>query len=335
MSWAQATSETPPPIRRWLDVQNLHMSSRFRWVKASDGRITSSTQQWQPNMRARLLLDRAARYTVHVGAFGGSQFVSSWNNTGAGLGAFTGDFNIKQLFVAAEPIGGLEIQAGGLYLLRGENTEITSYDNDAYIVGERITVRRAGGLMSQVAVTIGHIGDYRTPNVFRRLDSIGDLNYGQALMSLRLGESVSVSADYTYEDGRDLLREGISVRMADAALPLTGVRVDLYQRVSQSGGRGFNASGDFRLLRALTITAGVAHVDQDYVIPGYMSPNADRFERGTRFYSVGSYALTRDLSVGWFHGEAFNVDYRIPNEHRWEVLVTVNPTATLRARGLF
>jgi hypothetical protein len=29
------------------------------------------------------------------------------------------------------------------------------------------------------------------------------------------------------------------------------------------------------------------------------------------------------------------VDYRIPNEHRWEVLVTVNPTATLRARGLF
>lgn len=335
-SWAQSSNQSSaPPVRRWIDVQNLQLTSRFRWVKSNDGRITSSTHQWQPTLRARVLLDRAARYTIHVGAFGGSHFVSGWNNTGAGLGDFTGDFNVKQLFVAVEPRAGLEIQAGGLYPLRGENTEITSYDNDAYIVGERVSVRRGAGKLSQIATTVGHIGDYRTPNVFRRLDSLADINYGQLLVAARLHERLSLSADYTYEDGRDYLREGFTLRMPDGGAPLTAVRLDSYQRVSSDAAAGFNLAADFRFWRALSVTAGIAHVDRGYVIPGYMSPNADRFERGTRFYSIGTYTLTRALSVGWFQGRAFNVDYPIPNKHRWELLVTINPTATLRAHGIF
>jgi hypothetical protein len=325
----------PPRIRRWLDIQSVHLSSRFRWVEANTGRITSSTHQWQPNIRARLLLDRGARYTINVGAFGGSQFVSSWNNTGGGLGVATFDFNVKQLFVAAEPVRGLELQAGGLYMMRGENTEITSYDNDAYIVGERLTLRRTEGVVSQVVATVGHIGDYRTPNVFKRFDTMSDVNYGQLLVGTRLSSNVAASADYTYEDGRDILREGATIRLPEALLPFTAIKLDAYQRVSDVTGQGFNVSGDLKLTPAWTVTAGVAHVDRNYLIPGYMSPNADRYERGTRFYSQGTYALTRDLSIGWFHGEAFNIDYDIPNEHRFEILVTVNPTATLKARRVF
>lgn len=333
---AQTSSEPgAPAIRRWVDVQNVHLASRFRWVESNTGVITSSTHQWQPNVRARFLIDARGRYTVHVGAFSGNQFVSSWNNTGGGIGGFGRDFNVRQLFVAAEPVPGIELQVGGLYMTRGENTEVTSYDNDAYIVGERVTVRRETGLLSQVAASIGHIGDLRTPNVFRRLDGMGDINYGQLLVGLRLGRQVSVSGDYTYEDGRDIIREGVTIRLPESAAPLTGLKLDGYQRVSGVTGQGFNLSGNLRLTRALTVTAGVAHVDRNYLIPGYMSPNSDRFERGTRFYSQGAYTLTRDLSVGWFHGEAFNVDYDIPNEHRWEILVTFNPTATLKAHGIF
>lgn len=330
---AQPAADPPPPrIRRFVDVQNVHVSSRFRWVESSAGQLTSSTQQWQVNLRARFLLDPAARYTVHVGAFTGNQFVSSWNNTGGGLGTFARDFAVKQLFAAAEPGAGLELQAGGLYMLRGENTEITSYDNDAYVVGGRVTWRHAAGVLPQVSATIGHIGDYRTPNVFRRLDSLLDLNYGQLLVSTRVGPRVNVSADYTHEDGRDLMREGVTIRVSPL---LPALRVDAYQRVSRNSGYGVNVSGDVRVTPAFTVTAGVAHVDRDYLIPGYMSPNADRFERGTRWYSLGTYAVTRDLSIGWFQGEAFNVEYPIPNQHRWEVLVTINPTATLKARGIF
>ena len=333
---AQTTPDpTPPRIRRWLDVQNVHLSSRFRWVESNTGQITSSTHQWQPNVRARILVDPAARYTINLAAFSGNQFVSSWNNTGGGVGTFAHDFNIRQLFVAAEPVPGLEFQVGGLTLVRGENSEVTSYDNDAYIVGERVTVRRAEGTLSQVVATVGHIGDYRTPNVFRRLDAMDDVNYGQVLLGARVGPSASVSADYTYEDGRDILREAATIRVPEAALPLTAIKIEAYQRVSDVTGHGFNVSGDVRLTPAFTVTAGVAHIDRNYLIPGYMSPNGDRYERGTRFYSQGTYALTRDLSVGWFHGEAFNIDYDIPNEHRFEILVTLNPTATLKARRVF
>jgi hypothetical protein len=155
------------------------------------------------------------------------------------------------------------------------------------------------------------------------------------LVGARLGSHVNVSADYTHEDGRDIVREGIGIRLPESALPLTAIRVDAYQRVSAVTGQGFHLSGELRPTRAFTVTAGVAHVDRRYLVPGYMSPNSDRFERGTRFYNTGTYALTREWSVGWFHGEAFNVDYVIPNEHRFEVLVTFNPTAALKARGIF
>ena len=119
-----------------------------------------------------------------------------------------------------------EIQAGGLYLVRGENTEITTYDNDAYIVGERVTLRRAEGVFSQLAATIGHIGDLRTPNVFERLDAMGDINYGQVLVGARVGPRMSVSVDYTYEDGRDILRQGVSVRAPGSVAPLTSLRLE-------------------------------------------------------------------------------------------------------------
>jgi hypothetical protein len=333
---AQTNSPAPaPPIRRWVDVQNVHLLSRFRWVESNTGRITSSTLQWQPQIRGRFLIDRQARYSVNVNAASGSQFVSGWNNTGGGLGEFSGDFNLKQLFVAAEPIRGLQFEIGGLQMVRGENTEITSYDNDAYIVGERVSVRRSAGRLSYLTATVGHIGDYRTPNVFRRLDALDDVNYGQVLVGGRFGPRINISADYTYEDGRDILREGIAVRTPEPLLPLTTIRLEGYQRVSEPDGYGFNVSGDLRFGNAFTVTAGLAHVDRNYLIPGYMSPNADRYERGTRFYSQGNYALTREVSVGWFHGEAFNVDYDIPNEHRFEILLTFNPTAALKAHRIF
>ena len=330
-----AATPTPPRVRRWLDVQNLHLTSRFRWVESNTDRLTSSTHQWQAQVRARFLLDPNARYSIHVGAFTGSQFVSGWNNTGGGLGEYSGAFNIKQLFVALEPVRGLEFQVGGLYPTRGESTEITAYDNDAYVVGQRVTLRRPEGALAQVAITVGHIGDYRTPNVFKRLDSLADINYGQLLAGMRVGPRVAVSADYTYEDGRDILREGVSIRLPDAARPFSAIKLEAYQRTSEATGQGFNAAGDLRVTSRFTVTAGVAHIDRRFAIPGYTSPNGDRYERGTRFYSQGTYALTRMLSIGWFQGEAFNIDYDIPNDHRWEAIVTINPTAVLKARRWF
>jgi hypothetical protein len=330
-----ASADAGPAIRRWIDLQHVHLSSRFRWVESNDGRITSSTHQWQPQVRARFLFDREARYSVHVGAFSGSQLVSGWNNSGGGVGQFAGDFNVKQLFFAAKPIGQLELQAGGLYMARGDNTEVTSYDNDAYIVGERAIWAPDAGPIAQVAATVGHIGDYRTPNVFERLDELADLNYAQLLVGFRLGQQVTASGDYTYEDGRDILRQGVTLRTAKGTPVLSAVRFEAYERVAPDTGQGFNLSADLRLMSRFTVTPGVTHIDRNYLIPGYMPPNGDRYERGTRVYHVATYAVSREFSVGWFHGEAFATDYPIPNEHRFEIFATYNPTALLKARGVF
>jgi hypothetical protein len=324
-----------PPIRRWLDVQTLQMGSRFRWIESSRGDITSSTHQWQPQLRARLLFDRAARYSLNIGAFGGAHLVSGWNNTGGGIGDFTHDFNVKQLFLSAEPLKGLELQVGGLYVLRGENTEITAYDNDVYIVGERATFRPLKGRVAQVSATVAYFGDTRKPNLFDRFHRINEINYGQLLVAARLHPRVNVSADYTYEDGRDILREAATIRLPSRLRYLTALNLDFYQRIAPNRDQGFNASADLRLTSRLTVTGGVAHVDRNYLVPGYISPNSDRFERGTRFYSIGSYRLTPDLSVGWFHGEAFHTNFPIPNEHRFDIMATFNPLGRLKAKRVF
>lgn len=333
---AQAPGEAPPPrLRRWLDVQQLHLSSRFRWVESNTGRITSSTHQWQPQVRARMKVDRQGRFSLSAGAFGGSHFVSGWNNTGGGLGTFAGDFHVKHLYASIEPVNGVELQVGGLAMMRGETTEVTSYDNDAYLVGERIGVRRDTGRLAYWQATVGFIGDYRTPNVFRRLNRLGEWNYAQMLIGWRLGPRMRASADYTYEDTRDVLRQGMTAQMPSGMRLLRTLRIEGYQRLGANSGYGGAVAADLRVTPKLSVTAGVAHVDRLAGAPGYGPLNGDRYERGTRFFTQGTYVLTRDLSVGWFQGEAMGVRYPIPNEHRFEVLVTVNPTATLKARGVF
>lgn len=100
---AKPAAAPPPAIRRWVDVQQLSFGGRFRWFENSSGRLVSSTLQWQPQIRARFLFDKAAKYSINGFASSGLTFPSSWNNTGGGLGTFSGAFNLKQLFAQAEP----------------------------------------------------------------------------------------------------------------------------------------------------------------------------------------------------------------------------------------
>ena len=62
--------------------------------------------------------------------------------------------------------------------------EHLTYDNDAYIVGERVTLRPTTGAVTQVSVTGAYFGDYNDVNVFKRLERLDEWNYGQALVGL-------------------------------------------------------------------------------------------------------------------------------------------------------
>jgi hypothetical protein len=333
---AQSAAPAPPApaapaIRRWLDVQSVHVGTRFRWYENSADRVVSSSLQWQSMLRGRFLFDAAGRYSVGALAATGAVFPSSWNNTGAGLGRFARPFNVKQLFLAAEPVKGLQFEVGGLFMNRGELAEHLTYDSDAYIVGERVTVRPSRGPVKQLAFTAGYFGDYREVNVFKRLDRLDEHNYRQALVGFSLHPRVAASVDYTYEDGRDIVREAVNIRMPASVKALTLLKFESYQRPSdtEDDGHGFNASADFRIQK-LAITAGVMSVDRHY------GPfNGDRYETGKRYYSISTYAVTPELSVQFFHSQAFDIDFPIPQKNRFDIVVTFNPTAALKRKGIF
>jgi len=323
-----ATSDVPA-IRRWLDVQSIHAASRFRWIENSAERITASGIQWQTQQRGRFLFDRAGRY--HVGAFAttGSSFVSSWNNTGAGIGTFARPFALRHLYLSAEPIKGLEFQAGGLAINRGLLNEHVAYDSDSYMVGERVTVRPARGPVPQISVTAGHFGDIRDTSVFNRFDTMSDVNYGQVVANFRVGSRLTASLDLTHEDGRDIIREGVHVRPPQGTKVLTLLKFEAYQRVDPDEAQGFNVGADGAIGK-LAITAGVMHVDA-----AYGPYNGDRYETGTRYYSLLNYPLTSQLSLQLYHTRAFNIDFPIPLRHRLDVVAIFNPTAALKRAGVF
>jgi len=336
-----ASSAAAPAIRRWLDVQAVQAGLRYRWNKNSAEVVTADGVQWHGLTRGRLLIDAAGKYSVNMLASAGLSYVASWNDTGIGTGDFVGKFRMRHLFLAATPVTGLELQIGGLAPNRGDVTENISYDVDGYLVGQRVTVRPTSGRITQLSGTIGHFA-VPEPNVFRRLDDTFDYNYGQVLLGVRLTPRITASVDYTYEDGRDIIREAIVIRTPPAAKVVTGVRFEAYHRVSDfertgtdtftgtAKGNGFNASADLKFGK-LTVNAGLMSVDGSYT----PTVNGDRYGVGKRWYTIGTLPVNGDLSLMWYHTKAFDNEFPVSVNHRFDLIVIVNPTARLKRAGIF
>ena len=158
--WCGAVSaqaqETAPRV---FDVQTLGLAARYRAIEDSTGKLTVNQVQQQLQVKMQVKADREGKLALNVGAFTGSSMTAGWNNTGIGTGTTAWAVRIKQLYVAAKPVKGVEAQFGGLYFNRGELTEITTYDNDAFFTGERVSVRRPDkAFFDEIAVTNGYIG---------------------------------------------------------------------------------------------------------------------------------------------------------------------------------
>lgn len=307
-------------LSRWLDAQSV-LAARYRWTENSDERVTTSAVQWQAQLRARFLVDKAGRY--HVGTFAttGATFRSGWNNTGAGLGAATHPFKVRQLYVGAEPLKGLGFQVGGLAVNRGELGDPIASDNDSFIIGERATVRPPRGPVTQVSFTAAHFDAVTEPDFFKQVGDVDDVNYRQALVGVRINARVAASVDYTYENGRDILREGVTIRVPSSMKLLTQVKIESYQRVDPDHAGGFNTSADIRI-RKLTTTLGLMSADR-----GFGPFNGDRYETGKRYYYTLNYPLTPELVLQFFHTRAFDIAFPIPLKQRVDFVVTYNPKA--------
>ena len=331
---AQTAKPSPTPLphsemHRWFDVEALILQTRYRYIQNANGLTANNQQQWQFIGRGRFKFDRKAKYSVVTQFETGNSFTAGWNNTGIGTGDPVHALSVKQLYFGAVPWGGVEVSYGGLAPIRGESTEITSYDNDGYMVGERVSLRRPKDLFfDEISATAGFLGDVETPNVFRRLDRLGEINYGQILASKKATSWLTASADVTRVSNVSTVRAAATVGVAASNI-LDTVRYEQYARTGEDAAFGYAVTAEKALGRRLTAGLGYADIDQNY---GGL--NGDRYGSGRRLFETGGIRLWSALSLAMFATQAFHDDVAISNHQRVDVVLTYNVLATLKRAGL-
>jgi len=352
---AQTVTDTKPapapsaaaPITRWLELQQAQLSLRFREIKTSAGATSASQMQDLEGFKLRFKFDPKGLYGVNVGLFSGSNFTGGWNVTGPGTGDATHDFHVKQLFVDAQPVKGLSGQIGSLYFWRGESTEITTFDNDGYLSGERVSVKRPKELyFDEILFTQGYIGDLNTPNFFDRANRLDTVNYRQFAVAKTFAKRAGLSLDFTTQDilasgapntsnlrqpsfTSDWLRIGGRVSTPELKV-IDTVRVEGYRRWNANNAGGIVLSGERAFTKRFTGSLGYATIDRLY---GGL--NSDRYAVGRRLFSAGSYTLTPEFTLGYFITRSFANDYSITNRTRVEAILTYNLLKTLQRTHVF
>lgn len=314
---------------RWVELQTATLNARYRFTEDIHGETVANSAQHQETFRGRFKFDAAGRYSVNAGLATGNQFIAGWNDTGWGTGDGTARLFLKQLYISAQPRAEVEIQYGGLGMLRGEATELTTYDNDAYIMGERISVKMPKRLFfDEIAVTYAYLGDLNTPDIRKRYHRLKESNYHQFLVSKKLGARAAISADYTFQSGVETLRQAVRLDLREARL-IDSLRFENYERLDFHPGYGFAVTAEKRLTKQFTFAGGYAHID-----PFYGGLNADRFSFGHRVFVLGSCAITPEFTISTFYNHAVNKNYAGTNRARLEVIFSYDLVKGLKRGGI-
>jgi len=313
---------------RWLDVDAASISIRYRFVRGSSGTRFNQAQT-QDVLRGRVKLDPDARVAVGFTVQSGAGFPSSWNNTGLGTGDRHSSIFLKHLFADVTPVRGVEVQYGGLGLTRGENTEMTAYDNDGYIVGGRASLRRPKDVyLDEISVTIAYLGDLTTSNVFTRFEHLDRHNFTQVLVAKRLNAHVQASTDYVDDDLEGGVWRGAG-RFTLGARVIDSLRVEYAVRVTDAPHDTAAGVTGEKTIGHVLLFAGVSHVGRTMSVL-----NGDRYARGTHIFTGGSWRLPADLVAGWFvSGELSGPNPSI-NRTRLDLVFGWNALQTMRRTRL-
>ena len=324
---AQTTTQR---VHRWVDWHSGSIDARYRFIENSGGKTTTDQIQHRQTLKIGFRIDEGGRYSLQSFVGTGSSFTGSWDPLGPGTGDPTWDPNVRQLFFAARPVNGIEFHVGGFGIARGESTEITSFDNDGYMTGERISIARPAELfLDEIAVTAGFLGDLPTPNVFDRMDRLDDHNYTQVLAGKRFGSRVSASADWTSLEGISTLREAVRVETKQW-LPLDAIRFEQYQRIEGHRGAGFGVTAERAVTGRIAIDGGYTDID-----PFNGALNGDRYGPGRRVFLGATIVALPALTVTTYYGVAIDHDVPVPNTRRLDVVASWNVLRSLRGAGLW
>lgn len=272
---------------RWIDLQTATVSFRYRYVK-SNQRVTPAINATQPFLPVGQFVqtnqaqqqqhyefdfkfDKAGRYKIHARLMTGEYFTRSFAEVGWGK-VFNGENSsavlARQFYFSAEPVKGIEFQYGGLGINRGENTENTTYDNDGFITGQRLKIKRPKNVwFDEISITYAYIGDFYTPNFFDRTGRLKKSNYYQYLVGKKFGKRVAISADFTSHQSIGHLREAATINTKELKF-IDSVKVEFYQRLDDyrgvKKGSGWGFQVDKEVKDKFSITAGFAYEDYRY-----------------------------------------------------------------------
>ena len=315
----------PDPVSdesRWFHLTLATIGTRMRYSESSNKAAHGIYQQHKEEFAGYFKFDEEGKYTIHAVVSSGYYFTRSYAETGAGQPWYQergANLFLRELYFQAQPVHGVELQYGSLPILRGAVSENISYDEDGYIDGERLNIRRPHDLyFDDISVTYAYIGDYELPNMFRRLDRFRQSNYHQFLVAKKLSSRLSMSVDLTHHGWSETVRAGAIVDTHESKI-FDSLRLGVYDRYSNEDGQGVEATAQKHFGRRLTLMGGWVSVDvrsTDLVTPydllsqrkssmtlGYApggSLNADRFARGHSPYLNATYKINSFLSFNVF-----------------------------------
>lgn len=318
------SEDAPSGFARWVDTQAFTVAARYNHIEDGSDETLQNRLQTQVQFRAALLFDPAGHYRLHAGLATGNGFRSGWNSTGIGTGDGTAKISLTQLFVSAQPVDGVALEYGSLPPARGQSTEITTYDNDAYITAGRLTLRRPReAFFDEIIVSVGYVGYLDEPFVFDRTGAFSRQNYWQVLASKQLLRGLTLSTDYSTLEDDGILRQGATWRVDQAFVD--SLRAEYGVRLR--GGSHETAlafSGEKQIAR-VTVGAGYTHVD-----PSFGDLNGDPYDAGNRVFTDGSIALPFDLSAAWFAQKEISPPATSTNGMRVDLILRWNVLNALK-----
>jgi len=329
---ASTAKPAPPQLLRWFELQNATLNLRYRFIDNTAGVTTTNQLQHRESLRARVKFDKSAKYTLNFGVFTGTRFTSGWDNTGWGLADAQKNLAFKSVYFAAVPFPGVEAQYGGIYIIKGESTELTTYDEDGYVIGQRVSVRRPRDLyLDEISATVGYLAaDPREIPISRRTKYLNDTpNYRHFLVDKKFGKRAGVSTDFTHADGANTWRQALNLKTPELRVVDT-VIFENYQRVNRNADQGFALTLDKALNSKASVNWGYASID-----PAYGALNADRFHVGNRVFAMVIYNISARFLASAFLTRAVGNDVPLPQRTLSNLVFTYNVLPDLKKTGLF
>jgi hypothetical protein len=357
---APATVTAPswePKFDRWIDLKEFDFSMRYRGVTDSNGAHEFSQGQQRGVIDGKFKLDEQGKYGIVFHASTGKTFNWSYANfIGGGNkealakeyakaspsmqgGLYAEEtyldpndvkdsynsggwsFYMRRLYLDIEPIKGIEAEYGSLDFNRGAASEITTYDNDGYISGARILIKRPKQLfLDEISVTYAYMGDLYKPNMFARTNRFTQSNYHQFLVRKQVGKHLNTSFDYTWQSKIQTLNEAVWVNIPESRV-INSVRFETYQRINTATfpeepavytaptGKGFAVTLAKKVNSRVAVDGGYASIDlndtirtREFFSSGIgLDVNGDSYGIGKRVFVHPVIKLTPYLEATAFY----------------------------------